>query len=65
MSPEVSGTVQGKSLRRAVSHKLSVGVKDRKGTNKGGAIEYPAAEAQPPEAPEAIAPPAGPAGEGR
>jgi len=47
ISVEVSGKAEGKAIRRALSHKLSVGVKERKGKNKDGAIEYPAAEARP------------------
>jgi len=50
LSVEVSGKAEGKSLRRALSHKLYVGVKERKGKDKDGANEYPAEEAQPPEA---------------
>lgn len=44
---EVSGLAQGKAIRRGTSHKLLVGVKERKGKKKDGAIEYPAAEAPP------------------
>jgi hypothetical protein len=41
---DVSGRAHGKTIHRAASHKLLVGVKEHKGKVKGGAIEYPAAE---------------------
>jgi hypothetical protein len=44
---EVTGVAHGKTIRRAASHKLLVGAKERKGKVKGGANEYPAAEAKP------------------
>ena len=44
---EVSGMSHGKTIRRAASHKLLVGAKDKKGKVKGGANEYPAAEVTP------------------
>jgi hypothetical protein len=44
---EVSGLAHGKTIRRAASHKLLVGVKEHKGRVKDGATEYPAAEAKP------------------
>jgi hypothetical protein len=45
---EVSGLAQGKSIHRATSHKLLVGVKERKGKTKDGAIEFKAIEAKQP-----------------
>lgn len=48
ISVEVSGLAHGKSIRRATSHKLLVGVKERKGKSKDGAIEYKAVEAKQP-----------------
>jgi len=44
---EIAGLAHGKAIRRAASHKLLVGVKERKGKTKDGAIEYPAAETKP------------------
>ena len=49
LSVEVSGKAEGKAIRRALSHKLYVGVKERKAKNKDGANEYPAAEVARPE----------------
>jgi hypothetical protein len=47
LSIEVTGKAEGKAVRRALSHKLYVGVKDRKAKDRDGANEYPAVEAQP------------------
>ncbi|HET8946730.1 MAG TPA: hypothetical protein VFQ07_07085 [Candidatus Polarisedimenticolia bacterium] len=44
---EVSGVAHGKTIRRAASHKLLIGVKEHKAKVKGGANESPAAEATP------------------
>lgn len=49
LSVEVAGKAEGKAIRRALSHKLYVGVKEKKGKDKDGAIEYPAIEAPPAE----------------
>lgn len=51
ISIEVAGRTEGKAIRRALSHKLYVGVKEKKGKNKDGATEYPAIEA-PQEVPQ-------------
>lgn len=47
LSVEVSGRTEGKAIHRALSHKLYVGVKEKKGKDKDGAVEYPAVEAEP------------------
>lgn len=65
IAAEVKGKAQGKTIKRALHHKLTVGAKERKGKKKDGAIEYPAAEVVTPEAPEAVAPPAEPSREER
>lgn len=51
ISIEVAGKSEGKAIRRALSHKLYVGVKEKKGKVKDGANESPAIEA-PQEVPQ-------------
>jgi hypothetical protein len=51
ISIEVAGKTEGKAIRRALSHKLYVGVKEKKGKDKDGANESPAIEA-PQEVPQ-------------